>query len=632
MFKSKWKSVVVFSVLGFFCNPYTCLSSQEKENVQNYLSQELKSVADSIETMNKYGINIIPAPKRMDIKPEKIYINASNAIIVIGSEKKHSIGSDLINLTFQRNNTALIAVKNEKDLSPSDEGKIKIILGEKNINPSVGKFLNSQFPYEAQKSQAYMIKSDEEKKIIILSGYDAIGTLYATVTFSKLLKKDNNGIYVNKSEVTDWPDFKYRGSGSLSYPLRSQFMWKTSKNNDMAKEYIDFLLEHKINLTWSFGGWPGTDIKNYTPAMKHWMKEMNEYALNRGIRIVLSQTWAVGSSAYDKNDPRFKDCIEHTKEYYCWSNEELLKEKCNMLSTFLKETGFQAVFFHCLETNTERWDDRCMSCRMRFGNNRDDADANVVNHLYQACKTYSPDMLMMFVFRPYSHDWETKEGGKEFIEKLTQKIPSDINICRRETSKDDIIAWKKVVKQPIFINPYHRYGFGTATGRMSVTNFRYFRGYYITEKQGDILHFETGWPDNDVAVVGASEYMWNANSPGAEDFPSFENGYEFGLDYKKTALIPSAETKKEIIDLLNRICKDIYGNDAGTYFYTGICNEVDGGFINNTKAFVKKLETYKMLPSDEKLSILMEKQYIRAEAAYKALDELYSKIKNTVIP
>lgn len=630
MFKFKLGLAVVFSAFCFWGNAADVSSSktQENKNAADYLSHEQELIKNNIDLMNKYGINIIPSPKKMDIKPEKIYINASNAVMIAGSEKKHIIGAEFINKFFLDNNTAAIPVKNEKELTPNEDSKIKIIIGEENSNSLIKNALNFKFPEDAKKTQSYIIKSNGEKKNIILAGYDSIGTLYAAVTFSKLIKKDKDGIYINKADIVDWPDFKYRGSGNLSYPLRSQFLWKTQKNNDLAKQYIDFIIEHKINFTMAFTGWPDTDIREYSPELKKGLKEINEYAADRGIRIFLPQYWNVGTVKRDKNDPRFKDCVEHTGMYFCWGNEELLKDKCSRLSEFLKETGFGAVFFHCLETNTERWDDRCMNCRMKFGDNRAEADNNVVRHLYQACKNYSPDVVTAFVFRPYSHDWQVKEGGKEFIESLTKILPPDINIARRETSKADIVEWKKTVKQPIYINPYHRFGFDTASEKLFLPSYQYMKGYYLNNQQDDILHFETGWPENDIAIVCASEYMWNSNSPGAEEQPPIEKDLTFNKTFARKNLMPLPETNKNILNLAERACGDVYGQGAGKYFYTGICNEADPDFINNTKNFVKKLEKHKVLLSQDSLLALMENQYAKTTAAYDALTELFHKIKN----
>lgn len=79
------------------------------------------------------------------------------------------------------------------------DGDYKIII---KTEPENEKFVD-------KKAESYFVEINDSTAV--LCGYDAAGAFYAAVTFSQMLYKDGDNIFVKKAVIYDYPDFPCRG-------------------------------------------------------------------------------------------------------------------------------------------------------------------------------------------------------------------------------------------------------------------------------------------------------------------------------------------------------------------------------------------------------------------------------------
>lgn len=612
------------------------------EDIEKYLEWERQSLTNSIRVMEQYQLNIIPTPKTINIQEDKLFILPERTILVTDAGPKSCLAAKMINRALMQLNGCSLPVRRDEEIKELAADTDYLMLVD-NKNSLLKDLLPNGLPDNIRRPQGYLIETirKNHQTIVVMTGSEETSMLYAAVTFCKLLKKESNGVYVHCTRIMDWPDMKYRATGNMDYFFRCRFRYARPAGNaekiPEGEDYLDFLTAHKINFT--AAGAVIDDTEEYTPEMRAWYKKLNTYAAERGIRIRTEQAWNVGTVKRHKGNPLFKDCLESRGCYYCWSNEKLLDDRCKTLTQFLKETGFGLAYFHCLEADNERWEDRCAACRAKYGDDRAAADAFVVNHLYKACREAYPDIIVSFVFRPYAQDLSKpdkyEKGSLAFYQKLTRLIPQDVSINRRETSHDDLAFWKTIIRQPIHFSPYHRYGFGTASGQLNRPTYTMMKGYYFGDQQGeDILQFEAGWPEDDVAVAGFAEYAWNVNSPGAQTYPMNLGSVDFTNQaahaFFRENLLPGGFTDPSggYNTMFQRICEEVYGNDLGNSLLKTFQGSIDKELINRPDAYIWKLNLFKTLGTNDDLCGWMLDQYRQCSRAFDALYDFYHKIKD----
>jgi hypothetical protein len=550
----------------------------------------------SQEALDSRGIVILPTPKSVTFTGE----DESLALVGLAG-KVRLVGNDEIAVEWIRRRLLELGAP-EPELMPVAEwkpaaGMIDLLLFDRETK-ELAAYLPAELPKQPQ-GYGIAVTPQEDGKIYTLAGSDRQGMLYAAVTFAKLLREKNGRLLFPQVAVRDWADVSLRCSGGIEWAYRRRFMWKNAKDSDEVKRYIDWALAHKINLLWGQTTHGNKDITNdprlFTPDQKAWMREVNDYAAARGIRVILPQTWAVGSERLDGDKPEFKDCVNHLGEFYTWANDGLLRRKVEALSKFLDETGFGGVYFHSIDTRNSRWEDRGQLEMERFGEDRVAGDANVINHLYELRKTH-PDLLISFVPRPYvgnllkpeplleKHEMRLPDDMRRF----SSQVPSDVFVCHRECSPEENESWRVTFKQPRLMYVTSAYGIVRLTGNFFKPYFRYCRTWFAPGGN-DLMFWCGGWRKDDVSNLGSVEYSWNLYAPGAKVFDVPDRYQSIEERHRVTVRdlwdpFPTPEANPGLRAFVRRACVDLYGIEHGARFEPLFLSAINPEYVSDMKA------------------------------------------------
>lgn len=630
--------------LGFAVRSFADWLPENNIDSDKYLKEERKRIENSLKELDSRGIAIVPTPKEVKFqnRPVKIEKQKAAESLEIVNACKDGLPAKILCEKLKK--CGLEKVKIIPLSKWKSDKKISVLLAPPG-SPELIKRVSKKCVPEV--TQGYIIDSSDNKgkRAYILSGIGKEGMLYACVTFAKLLKNKNDSVEFPFVKITDWPDVLKRCVGGLEWAFRRRFMWDKSKNTEEGKRYVDWALDHKINMLcgvaindpYSVIGFPCFR----TPAMRKWLREINDYAWARGIRVILPQTFAVGVSKFDKDKPEFKECIDHRGGLFDWSCDELMKKKINELNKFIKETNHKGVYFHSIDTTNARWHDRGAKTRQRFGDDRMKADANLINIFYNGIKKENPDTFIVFIPRPYIGNLENpvdliKKGelkSKDDMSRFSKMLPDDVYLCKRESNKFENQTWKKIIKQPLFIYISNSWAKIPLNGRIFSPMFRYSRS--IFEPLGkDALFYCSGWPEKDVSNIGAIEYSWNLNAPGSADYnildcySPYTRPNETLLDVWDT-FGPQKDKNKELSKFIERTCDDLYGKKYGKYFYKTCIAFLDWNLIFDTKTILSDLKEKKVPASLKKQAEWLGRSYNDSNAAIADLKEI---VKTKGIP
>jgi glycosyl hydrolase family 20 len=514
-----------------FCNVYaewqpdfTPQCGRDEKVRNKYLKNEKASVEHSLTEMKKRGINIIPTPKNLFFTGKDIAFDVKgDRRITIFAGSSADVAVDMI---IRHLNSAVERKKINDGIS-KDEISIVLLRKDENAgNPLLSKNIPDFY-------QGYTIETHNKngKRTYVLTGKDYTGLLYAAVTFCKLIKSTEGNITFPGIAVSDWPDIRYRHSGSLMYPYRQNFRYTKSKSTQSAKKFIDWLLEHKINMLSSTWG----DTKQpHTNEEKKWLKEICKYAKARGIYVEYLTMTGVGFCQTKQEDAIYKDCIKHLGIYYCWSNSDLIKKRAQKMVQYLKDTGLSSIYIHSMDTTNSKWHDRCKKCREQFGDDRFTADAYVFNKYRDEIRKSFPDIPITIVPRPYHHSMDDirhiKRGdmkSKDDLKNFSEMLAEDIYVCHRETDRTASLTWVNTFRQPMNTCVMAWYLTPWLIGRDITPIFRYFRtyNYPLSNEIASLSGVHSGSRDK-MQCLGFAEYSWNLNAPGSAEYAETPEEYK----------------------------------------------------------------------------------------------------------
>lgn len=502
----------------------------------------------------EFGLDIVPLPKKIQTIGGSFPIN-KHTVIITGenASSKIKIGVQEINTKLKELSGLTLPVRDEKDLTSLGSDRL-IVIGNavkegwiKNYCSVHKVSVTPQNPGE----QGYMIRfaEDKGKEVAILCGSDDQGALYACVTFCHLLSNDGGQIWAIKADIWDKPDFKYRMMDDVNFHYYFR--------RDNWKEIVDFALKHKINMLWN--GFQNYE-KEQVSGHKRWFRQINDYAWERGIRILYGGWWNIGWAPVPSNASRFyypyKGMIGHRGMLFCWSNDQLLSKKCDALKEFIQEVHPKAFYFHPIDAggigDPELWSKRCGRCQQQLGDDRAAADAHVVNSLYQAIKAEDKDILFITVLKPASATHLKRRSLKSWLKRVSGLIPESVFICVREGGRDDIRRSKDSIRQPIFV--YHESEPKQwMIRRPFISSFRFAQTFYFGGK--DIYWYNVGtWEPSKIKVLGGAEYSWNTNSRGSQ----YINGLDNAPMWQQVSNHPHAL----VTEFVPRACRVLFGNAA----------------------------------------------------------------------
>jgi hypothetical protein len=457
---------------------------------------------------NKLGsLDLIPCPKEISVLSDRTVLASENSAVKIISPdgKRFEVALALIeekSVELGFGSVEKINYNNADLAEPRDNSVIILSIGDEFRKiPGFGD--DDAIPSPPEKPQGYMIYFSPSQKMVILSGHDQQGMLYAAVTFAELLCRDEKKLCCETANISDWPDFKIRGGecGRLN-------------NFKQAKIALDWFLKAKYNTV---------NISAKTIDRESWplLRKINAYAADRGITTVYGTTWALGDSKTNKDDPRFDGCIKFnccvttTTEYYCWSRPELLKEHLQPLKEFVEATNAPSIYFHCIDSYEANWPERCEKCKALYGDDRAAADAAVINLITEEMRAVKPDIRLSFVTQPYgiNMDLPGNERYRDYYTRLTGLISNDVLLNSTGYSHDMAKSWNAQVNQPIV---RWQNGATFQIGRFFDSSPAFFKGTYFPERNDmAFLNEYYGYFDGEIMLLTAIEYMWNTESPGS---------------------------------------------------------------------------------------------------------------------
>lgn len=630
--------------------PLTPERGKDKPNQEEarnaYLNAENTGIKESLAKLDKRGIVIIPTPKNItfnepDIKvplaalPEKVKIIANRSASIPAAYIEDFLKS--IGALGELSRTT----PPETEISPEKE-EIYIVLCNRNGN--LAKYIPAGLP-ETPQGYAISTAGNGKARVYALAGNDKEGLLYAAVTFCKIITRDNDSVIFPDVNVSDWPDLLYRCASSLEWEFRKRFWVNSANSAESGKKYIDWALEHKINMIWGVSGDdPYSCIGNpgyRTVEMKKWLKAVNSYAKERNIYVMLPQNFSIGISEYDMNRPEYKGCINYKEGLFCWSRDKLIDRKIASLNQFLKDSEYSGIVFRSIDARNCLWEDRCDTCRKRFGDDRMKADANIINRLYHGIKDVSHDKIIAFTCRPDrgnpSAPSPLMEKGElknsDDMQRFSKIIPAGAYLTRRECNRQEYLGWKKAMRQPVFLWQEGKDTEVPLNGRYFSSAFRYPLTYFDPFSK-DIFFYSGGGRPDDLSSIGAAEYSWNLNAPGSAVYDAADTYIEnttrskvaldlwdtFGEDKSKNT---------ELQDFIKRACKDLYGTEDAPFFHNVFIAFIDWNFVFENKTVIAMLKAANFKCTDKETANWMKRIYESSGSAANELEILLSKNKST---
>ncbi|OGV48694.1 MAG: hypothetical protein A2017_04280 [Lentisphaerae bacterium GWF2_44_16] len=481
--------------------------------------------------IDKYNICIVPCPKKIKITGA-VPLDASWSFTV--KSEKLSAGIEEINRSIKKLGGKALEVKDSS-------GGNRIVVGK---FEDMKEFLAVIGNPEKPKRQGYIIDFYEKngKNICVIAGADTEGALYGCVTLSHLLKKDGK-IELLKCKVTDWPDY----GGRMCFSLRDL---------DLAscKDAINQAFQSKINIIWGRTAYNTLEEIMKTSAQR---KIIYDYAKERGIRVVIGNYFNVADAPLPKDWKGSRSYYPYKADEgligsigkaFTWTRDDLLTERGKLFARFMRESGADTFYLHCMDTggrfNPENWNNRTPMDIKRWGNDRASADYNMVSRIYSEMKKENPDVTVFAVVYPYVASYLQYPDIKDWLRKLSEKLPEEIFICVREDLRKNMKLWREIsAKQDSFV--YHS---PSCLDCLFSAAGRYAKTFFFQDR--DIYWFCSGGCITGIWV--ASEYSWNTEAPG------------WGWLPKEFSSIPQVEAcPPEISErLLPRIITILYGKET----------------------------------------------------------------------
>ena len=467
-----------------------------------------------------YGTpGVLPTPKLMKVVDKRFVLNDNQKpvafIVMDNDDRRTAIAAQEINDRITAlGGQPLPTVRGTESAAGPFSGMNTISLkvpGDDRSRDIPREIREAMDIVSAKGEQGYAIrflKKQGKNEAAFLAGVGWQGLLHAGSTFRLLIKKEGSTIFATEAQVTDWPDFKFRGLPV--WPLPGSF--------DDFKKYVDWALRYKFNRIYTYTtGKKAPDGFNLpTSEERRYLKQINAYARDRGIKINYALTWAVASTYLEGNKDDLQGNVLFNDQYYSWSDDGLLRKRALEIAQFAKETEAESLHFHCIDNYEEGWDERGKKDRARFRNDRAMADANVINIFTREIRRINPGIELQFVVSPYhaNIDLAGNERYKTWMTRLTGLIPHDIYLTVAELNRDQTDSWVAAVTQPLvhWIN-----GNAFQWGRYFSTLPAFTKSAYDEGRNKDIIIYwePIGYFNGEVMQLVSSEYEWNVDARGS---------------------------------------------------------------------------------------------------------------------
>lgn len=489
--------------------------------------------------------SMVPMPREGKISGQAVFIGKAR-IIVCADHPVIQSGLNLIQNAVT--NFGLPPLEVAAQEKAGEEGWL-IILGT--VNAKIMKDYGAPeiTPAEPQGYAIEVKKNGKTGGVIMLSGHDPEGALYACVTFKRLISRKDGGLQVLPASVRDWPDYKYRILSTFSLnPVRDEK--SAAAAVEKAKRYIlEQALEYKINViplgqTIYSGKYSKEAILEAFDAGTHdWVRQITDFGHAHGIKFFYYMGTRIAPIAGNENNPKYSHLTKTRGQYETWGDDKLMRERYAQFARVLKYYGYDVIFVHHPDTDNENWPNRSHFERQRFGDDRVAADANLIRCYYEEIKKVMPEAVIYATVVPYIAEClQRGDYYHKFFPELAKLMPKDLGVTLREWRREELETMNRYYEGraiSMYHEPYHQVTYkGSAYGLNNVQiseQPRLIKTFYFPHPHSCYLN---QWTGSDVVRLLTAQYAWNVDSPGGaadfdylEAFPEFERMGE-GLDKK----------------------------------------------------------------------------------------------------
>ncbi|NQT85713.1 carbohydrate-binding family 9-like protein [bacterium] len=375
----------------------------------------------------------------------------------------------------------------------------------------------------------------------------------------------------------------------------------------LGKQYVDFLLRHKVNLSWT----PAIHLESGGATQCRYIREVTDYARARGVHFVERTHSHIGRHPKDKDDPIKSRCVDHRvhKQYYCWSLLDLHEARARHLARTMKASGIHWLYLHATDgggwENPARWNERCAECRRAYGDDHAKADVAVLGTWYRVMKSEMPDFRMIAVVYPYNagaitpssverrlversgafpgsarHAQGVADGNRAFLTRLGKMLPPDVIVCQREVLREGYARMTECYGRrgfQIYLEQKHGRGWNPEFTMASGWAKTFHRPGYE-----DVFYpSDCSWGHNYLSEMMSAEFGWNVNARGAREFtnPGLRSR---DIDHH----IEPRDVSRRYIE---RFCRDFYGPVIGPHMVAVYDSNISYRFIERPQTLIASM-------------------------------------------
>ena len=476
--------------------------------------------------------------------------------------------------------------------------------------------------------QQYVLVVQSQGKSVNLIGGTSQGVLYASASLVQLIVKEGDVVAIPAVHLRDFPDFKYRMAADWLMNVeinKWSYDWGDGIKaySQRIRRKLDLCTRYKINMVLAHGfGW-GAD---FFPGFAEMMQELNQYARDRGIKMVTGGYGASYGIAYQsgplyeeapylgkvfKNRVAYpdgkiyqcmgfsdsKDPLIDTRTLgSCRANEELNAQKAAELREYVERTEPGGLYIHHedfgeYDGTQASWLQRCERCKKRWPN--DDLKAldggagglangygkliEAVNGVRNSKTGYdaSRDCTIIVISPVYDtgslsvKEWE---NVLQLWQNIGRQLPKAENV---EIGFREIFPLQGSTRKWVY---YFKHTMSAA--KLPFAIFMFFAGgadYYLSDYPAvptpaidrsflgseAIYNASGGFNQEPMQIIDA-EYSWNTRSNGFFHDPSnYEDAVRIWKSYVDNEARPNEIFGKD--GLLEKVCECLYGRTAGKH-------------------------------------------------------------------
>ena len=601
-------------------------------------------------------VDVVPMPKRIALTGREIAIVPGQTVLVVGAQKTRQaeIGAQWINGRMHKLGCGALPVVSEANV-PSTA--LRLVIGTRSgnglVEQAVGADVVNVGPDNPGR-RGYEIRTSSDGRTVYLSGADAIGTLYACVTFAELLRKNGNAVLWQQAVVRDWPDVIHMALGddfvgTIAIPellvLSKRMRYSRDPSPEARREFLeafqahyDRLLRWKVTL-WVYSGL-GAMGRRFEPCKgQEVIREAVEYGRERGVSALY---WSENPFVcLTRHHPELEDKALPPGRYKGWIRswvmDDVRRETAENTAAYYAALGIDHIGFHDTDTggyeNPAQWNLRTAAGRERWGDDYVAATVHKHRIYYDEIKERFRQARMHVTVYPYNlaalnvrtcEDYLAHRYGRgpatsqlarkyfgrytTFWRRMHERMPPDVTICIRENDPAVIRAYKELTPgRGVFL----WFALLSHSWRSFFSEAPRWTGSLV-DQPDDVIF--TRYSDYFVPLMSLAvrEYSWNTRAPGAAPWARLP-----GTEQWK-----HGEPQGEIYDVvLPHIVRSMFGREIAPEMTRAVSRNVEPRQIFESVRFKSRLQAFTY---DE-----MRRQAGLAAEASAAVDEAWTKVQES---